>query len=80
MGANLELDLLAIDFNSFVLKVWLPNFLGVALAETDIAAVLFALAGEITLLHYYNSPNSEVNCTDNRGISQPKQSMIFQVR
>ncbi len=51
LGADLELDLLAADYDSLVLKVGLPDFLGVALGKADIVAVLLALAGYITFLH-----------------------------
>lgn len=52
LGANLELNFLTVYFDGFVLKIWFPNLFGVALAEADIAAVLFALAGEFAFLHY----------------------------
>lgn len=51
LGANLELDFAAIDNNSLGLQVRLPDFLGVALREADIAAELLALAGEFTDVH-----------------------------
>jgi hypothetical protein len=51
LGAYLEGNLLAIDHNGLGLKIRLPNLLGVALREADIAAVLLALAGDFTLLH-----------------------------
>lgn len=45
LSADLELDTLAVDFDSLVLQVWLPDLFGVALREADIASVLFAFAG-----------------------------------
>ena len=45
LRAELHLNLFAIDHNSLGLEVRLPDFLGVALRETDIAAKLLALAG-----------------------------------
>lgn len=57
LGRNLQLDLLAIDNNSLVLEVWLPDLLGVALRETDIAAVLLALTGDVANLHIINPYN-----------------------
>jgi Zn-dependent protease len=53
LGANLELDLLAVHNHSLVLQVWLPDFLGVALRKADIIAKLFSFAGEFTLLHKF---------------------------
>lgn len=41
----------SINKNSLGLQVGLPDFLGVALREADIAAVLLAFAGDVTLLH-----------------------------
>lgn len=51
LSAQLHLYFFAIDDNSLLLKIRLPDFLGVALRKTDIAAVLLALTGEITFLH-----------------------------
>jgi hypothetical protein len=51
LRANLERDFFAVYDNGLGLQVWLPNFFGVALAKTDIAAELFAFAGEFTLIH-----------------------------
>jgi hypothetical protein len=52
LGTDLHRNLLAIDDQSFGLEVWLPDLLGVALGEADIAAELLAFAGDFTLLHY----------------------------
>lgn len=49
--AKLEPDFLAVNNKCFGLQVRLPYFLGMALGEADIAAVLFAFAGDITFLH-----------------------------
>ena len=54
LGADLELHLLAVNNNGLGLEVWLPDFLGVALAKADIAAVLFAFTGEFAYLHRFN--------------------------
>ena len=51
LGAEFHLDFAAVNNKRFHLKVGFPNLLGVALGETDIAAVLLAFAGEVTLLH-----------------------------
>jgi hypothetical protein len=51
LGAELHGDFFAVDHQRFGLEIWLPDFLGVALAEADITAKLLAFAGEITLLH-----------------------------
>ena len=51
MGAKLHGDFLAVDHESFSLKIWLPDFLGVALREADITAVLLAFACKFTFLH-----------------------------
>jgi L-ascorbate metabolism protein UlaG (beta-lactamase superfamily) len=51
LGADLHLDLFAVDDNGLSLEVWLPDFLGVALRKADIAAVLLAFAGEFANLH-----------------------------
>jgi hypothetical protein len=48
-GAELHFDFFAV--NGFGLKIWLPDFLGVALRKADVVAVLFAFAGYITDLH-----------------------------
>mgnify|MGYP003594175171 CR=1 FL=1 len=51
LGANLELDLLAIDYDGLLLEVWLPDLLGVALREADVAAELLTLAGNVAFAH-----------------------------
>ena len=51
LGADFHRDFLAIDDDSFGLEIWFPYFLGVALREADIAAVLLAFAGEFTDVH-----------------------------
>ncbi len=51
LGADLDLYFFAIDLDGFILEVGLPDFLGVALTEADIAAILLALAGEFAFLH-----------------------------
>jgi hypothetical protein len=51
LGADLEPDLLAVDDDRLVLKIRLPNLLGVALRKADIAAVLLAFAGDVADLH-----------------------------
>jgi len=51
LRADLQLDFFAINNNGLFLEVWLPHFLGVALRKADIAAILFAFAGNITLTH-----------------------------
>lgn len=51
LGAELHLDLLAIDDDGLGLKIWLPDFLGMALREGHVVPVLLAFAGEITFLH-----------------------------
>lgn len=58
LGANLHADLFAIDNNGLVLKIWLPDFFGVALRETDVVSELLAFTGDFTLLHYINSLDS----------------------
>ena len=44
LGANLHCDFFAVNDKSLLLKVWLPDFLGVALRKADIAAVLLTFA------------------------------------
>ena len=56
LGANFKLYLFAVNSNCLDLQVRLPDFLGVALAEANIAAVLLAFAGEFTLLHNFIFP------------------------
>ncbi len=51
LGAEFHLDFFAVDDERLHLEIGLPDFLGVALREADIAAVLFAFAGEVTFLH-----------------------------
>ncbi len=51
LGADLHLHFFAINNNRLVLQVRLPDFFGVALRKTDIAAVLLAFTGDFTLLH-----------------------------
>lgn len=51
MCADLHLKFFAINHDGFNLKIWFPDFLGMALGETDIAAELLAFAGDFTLLH-----------------------------
>jgi hypothetical protein len=51
LGAELHLDFAAVDNYGFHLKIGLPGFFGMALRKTDIAAVLLAFTGEVTLLH-----------------------------
>lgn len=51
LGANLDLDLLAIDGECLGLKIWLPDLLGMALAKANVIAVLLAFAGYLTFLH-----------------------------
>jgi hypothetical protein len=53
LGAELQLDFLAVYHHRFVLEVWFPDLLGVALAEANVATVLLALASEFTFLHDY---------------------------
>lgn len=52
LGAKLHRNLFAVYDKSFSLKVWLPNFLSMALREANLVPVLLALTGEFTLLHY----------------------------
>ena len=51
LGAEFHLDFFAVDDDSFELQIGLPDFFGMALAEADIIAILFACAGEVTLSH-----------------------------
>lgn len=51
LGAELHLDFAAVDDDGLLLQVGLPDLFGMALRKADIAAVLFAFAGEITFLH-----------------------------
>ena len=51
LGADFHSHFFAINHQGFGLEIGLPDFLGVALRKTDIAAVLFAFAGEFTFLH-----------------------------
>ena len=45
LSAQFHLNFFAINNNGLLLKIWLPDFLGMALREADIAAVLLAFAG-----------------------------------
>jgi hypothetical protein len=51
LGADFQLDLLAIYDDGLGLQVRLPDLFGVALGKADIAAVLLAFTGEFTYLH-----------------------------
>ena len=51
LSANLQRDLLAVNDEGLLLEVRLPNLFGVALRKADIAAVLLAFTGDVTLLH-----------------------------
>ena len=51
MSADFESDFFAIYHDGLVLQVWLPGFLGVALAKADIVAKLFAFASKIAFIH-----------------------------
>jgi hypothetical protein len=52
LGADLERYFFAVDNQSFLLEVRLPNFFSVALRKADIVAKLFAFAGDVTYTHY----------------------------
>lgn len=56
LSADLEANFATINNNSLGLEVWLPDFRGVALRETNVVSVLLAFAGNFTFLH--NSGNS----------------------
>lgn len=45
LGAKLHGDFFAVNHKSFGLEVWLPDFLGMALAEAHIVAILLAFTG-----------------------------------
>jgi hypothetical protein len=51
LGAQLHLDFFAVNHERLGLEIGLPDFLGMALAEANIAAILLAFAGEVTFLH-----------------------------
>jgi hypothetical protein len=51
LRADPECNLFAIDNYGFGLQVRLPDFFSVALRKADIAAVLFAFAGEFASIH-----------------------------
>jgi len=51
LSAYLEGNFFAVNNEGLGLQVRLPDFLGVALGKTDIAAELFALTGEFTFIH-----------------------------
>lgn len=51
MGAYLEGYFFAINNKGLLLKVWFPDFFGVALRKADIVAKLFAFAGNVTYTH-----------------------------
>lgn len=51
LRADLEGDLAAVDDQGLGLEVRLPDFLGVALGEADVVAVLLAFAGDLTDIH-----------------------------
>ena len=75
MGADLQLELLAIDDDRLVLKIRLPDLLGVALREADIAAVLLAFTGDVANLHIVILKlilNSTGNYSEITGKSQPR--------
>ncbi len=52
-GTDFNFDLFAVDNHSFGLKIWLPGFFGASKREGHIMSVLFAFAGNVTLLHSY---------------------------
>ena len=54
LRTNLELHFFAVDKNSFLLQVWLPHFLGVALRKANAVAELLAFTGDFTLTHLYS--------------------------
>jgi hypothetical protein len=51
LRAEFHGDFFAVDHEGFLLEVRLPDFLGMALREAHIVAVLFAFAGDVTFLH-----------------------------
>lgn len=51
LSTKLHRNFFTIYNNGFILKIGLPDFLGVALRKADIAAVLLAFASEFTYLH-----------------------------
>ena len=51
LSADFHSDLLTVNDKSLGLKVGLPNFLGVALGEANVVAVLLAFAGEFADVH-----------------------------
>lgn len=60
LGTQLKSYLLAIANDGLLLKVWVPNFLGVALREANVATELLTFAGQITFTHYYFVPYIQV--------------------
>lgn len=77
MRADFQLDLFAVDHNCLGLKVWLPDFLGVALRKADIVAKLFAFAGEFTLLHNFFLRFSSLLYLNNREESTPGEMVYW---
>lgn len=61
-GAELEPDLFTINCHGFGLQIRLPNLVGVALREANIAAVLLALTGDIALLHNVSLLSLRLRC------------------
>lgn len=51
LGGDLHSDFAAVYHKSFLLKVRLPDFLGMALREADVLAILFAFAGDVAFVH-----------------------------
>jgi len=51
LGADFHLYFLAINNKSLLLKVRLPDFLGVALREADVMSELLSFARDFTYLH-----------------------------
>ncbi len=51
LRAEFHGDFFAVDHEGLLLEVRLPDFLGMALREAHIVAVLLAFAGDVTFLH-----------------------------
>lgn len=50
-GADLDADFFTVNHQSLLLKIRLPDFLGMALREADIIAELLAFAADFTCFH-----------------------------
>lgn len=81
LRAELEGYLLAVNHDSLRLKIWLPNFLRVALGKTDVVAVLLSFARDVAFLHKVSFDRlvSAAYCTGLYGVSQLSREALLAI-